>query len=73
MLYAVRSAHVSAGLLGVVIGAGAIGGILGSLPSSGWGPRASASACVYVVGLLRVHVPLALVPLAARMHGMACC
>ena len=31
MLYAVRSLGVSAGLLGVVIGAGAIGGILGSV------------------------------------------
>ena len=31
MLYAVRTLHVTPGLLGVVIGAGAVGGILGSV------------------------------------------
>jgi MFS family permease len=64
MLYAVRSLHVNAGLLGVVIGAGAIGGVLGSALCKGLTSRLGAGM-VYVGGCFVFTVPLALVPLAA--------
>ena len=54
MLYAVRALGVSPGLLGVVIGAGAIGGILGSVMCK-WLTSRLGAGFVYVAGLLRVH------------------
>jgi MFS family permease len=69
MLYAVRNLGVSAGLLGVVIGAGAIGGILGSVLCKGLTSRLGAGM-VYVAGCFVFTVPLALVPLASPAHRM---
>jgi MFS family permease len=63
MLYAVRSLHVKPGLLGAVIGAAAVGGILGSLVCKRLTSRFGAGL-VYVAGCLVFTVPLALVPLA---------
>jgi MFS family permease len=68
MLYAVRTLHVTPGVLGVVIGAGAIGGILGSI----FCKRLTSSlgaGLVYVAGCFVFTVPLALVPLASSAHG----
>jgi MFS family permease len=64
MLYAVRTLRVRPGLLGAVIGAGAVGGILGSVLCKRLTARLGAGL-VYVMGCLVFTVPLALVPLAA--------
>ena len=69
MLYAVRGLGVSAGLLGVVIGAGAIGGILGSVLCK-WLTSRLGAGRVYVAGCFVFTVPLALVPLASPTHRM---
>ena len=68
-LYATRSLHVRPGELGVVLGAGAIGGVIGSLITQritrragvGWG---------YVIGAVLFPAPLLLVPLASGPHGL---
>ncbi len=69
MLYAVRSLGVSAGLLGVVIGAGAVGGILGSVLCK-WLTTRLGAGMVYVSGCFVFTVPLALVPLAMPTHRL---
>jgi MFS family permease len=69
MLYAVRALGVSAGLLGVVIGAGAIGGILGSVLCK-WLTSRLGAGLVYVAGCFVFTMPLALVPLASPTHRM---
>jgi MFS family permease len=64
VLYATRALHVRPGLLGVILGAGAVGGLVGALITKrlaawlGVG-RASAIGCVLFTG------PLLLVPLAS--------
>jgi MFS family permease len=68
MLYAVRQLHVRPGLLGLVIGAGAVGGVLGSALSKRLAARLGVGL-VYVAGCLVFTAPLALVPLAAGAHG----
>jgi MFS family permease len=70
LLYAVRTLRVKPGLLGAVIGAGAVGGILGSVLCKRLTSRLGAGL-VYVVGCLVFTVPLALVPLAASGPTMA--
>jgi MFS family permease len=64
LLYAVSTLHVRPGLLGAVIGAAAVGGILGSVLCKRLTDRLGAGL-VYVAGCLVFTVPLALVPLAA--------
>jgi MFS family permease len=63
VLYATRDLHVRAGLLGLVLGAGAVGGVLGSAVTK---PVASAIGVgwAYVAGCLLFTAPLLLVPLA---------
>jgi MFS family permease len=64
VLYATRYLHVAPGLLGLVLGVGAIGGVLGAAVTTrlcswmgvGW---------VYTISCLVFTAPLALVPLAA--------
>jgi MFS family permease len=68
MLYAVRQLQVRPGLLGVVIGAGAVGGMLGSVLTKRLAARLGVGL-VYVAGCLVFTLPLALVPLAAGAHG----
>jgi MFS family permease len=68
LLYAVRTLHVKPGLLGAVIGAAAVGGILGSVLCKRLTDRLGAGL-VYVAGCLVFTVPLALVPLAAPGPG----
>jgi predicted MFS family arabinose efflux permease len=64
VLYATRELDVGPGLLGVILGAGAIGGIAGALVATrvermlGIGPA-------YVVGAVLFPLPLVLVPLAS--------
>ena len=70
MLFAVRELHVRPGALGLVIGAGAVGGMLGSVLSKRLAARLGAGL-VYVLGCLAFTAPLALVPAAASAHGAA--
>lgn len=63
ILYATRSLHVGPGLLGVVLGAGAVGGLAGSALT----PRLSRRLGVgpaYTLGMILFPAPLLLVPLA---------
>jgi MFS family permease len=68
-LYATRSLHIRPGVLGLVLGAGAIGAVLGSVAAKhvsrtvgvGWG---------YVIGAVLFPGPLILVPLAGGPHAL---
>jgi MFS family permease len=64
MLYAVRQLHVSAGLLGVVLGAGAVGGLLGAVLTKRL-ERAIGAGRACAVGCFLFTAPLALIPLAS--------
>ena len=70
MLYAVNKLHVRPGVVGVVLGAGAVGGMLGSVLCKRLTRRFGAGF-VYVAGCLAFTAPLALVPLAGSVHGPA--
>ena len=70
MLYAVRQLRVRPGVVGVVLGAGAVGGMLASVLCKRLTSRFGAGL-VYVAGCLAFTAPLALVPLASRAHGAA--
>ena len=63
VLYAVRRLHISPGLLGLVLGAGAIGGLLGAAVTKRLSDRIGVGrACA--LGCLVFGAPLTLVPLA---------
>jgi MFS family permease len=72
MLYAVRALHVSAGLLGLILGCGAFGGVLGAAVTKAVAARIGVGLA-YIVGAFGFTAPLALVPLApvppAAGHG----
>jgi MFS family permease len=63
ILYAVRSLHVRAGTLGLVLGAGAVGGIIGSMITTRLGRRIGIGPA-FLLGCILFPVPLLLVPLA---------
>jgi MFS family permease len=67
-LYAVRGLHVRPGALGVVLGAGAVGGVLGSLLAKRLAARIGIGRA-YAAGCFAFTVPLALVPLAPAAGG----
>jgi len=63
LLYATRSLHVRPGMLGLVLGAGAVGGVLGSVLTR----RIAAKTGIgwaYVIGCIVFPAPMLLVPLA---------
>jgi MFS family permease len=62
-LYAVRVLHVRPGVLGLVLGAGAVGGVLGALLTKRLAARIGVGKA-YLAGCLGFTVPMALVPLA---------
>jgi MFS family permease len=64
LLYATRDLHIRAGLLGLVLGAGALGGVLGSVVTKGLSERLGIGLA-YVLGCFIFTAPLLLVPLAA--------
>jgi MFS family permease len=68
MLYAVRALGVRPGVLGLVLGSAALGGVLGSVLCKRLTARLGAGL-VYVSGCLVFTGPLALVPLASGVHG----
>jgi MFS family permease len=63
VLYATRSLHVRPGLLGLVLGAGAIGGVLGAAVTKRLTARLGVGL-VYTLACLVFTAPLVLVPLA---------
>ena len=63
MLYAVRVLHVGAALLGLVLGCGAVGGLLGAALTKAIAARIGVGLA-YVAGCFAFTAPLALVPLA---------
>jgi MFS family permease len=68
MLYAVRDLHLRPGLLGAVLGIGALGGLLGSLLTKRFCERVGAGWS-YIAGSFGFTAPLALVPMASLAHG----
>jgi MFS family permease len=65
MLYAVRTLHVRPGVLGLVLGAGAIGGLIGSILTGKISRRLGVGP-TFVFSCVLFPAPLVLVPLA---HG----
>jgi MFS family permease len=63
ILYATRSLHVQPGLLGVVLGAGAVGGVIGSIITGRVGRRIGIGPA-YALGCFVFPASLLLVPLA---------
>jgi MFS family permease len=63
ILFATRSLHVSPGTLGLVLGAGAVGGLLGSL-ITGRVQRRIGIGPAFTLGCVLFPAPLVLVPLA---------
>ena len=68
LLYAVRTLHLSAGLLGLVLGCGAFGGLLGAAVTKAIAARIGVGLA-YVAGCFVFTAPLALVPLAPWPTG----
>ena len=62
-LYATRSLGITPGRLGLVLGAGAVGGVIGSLVTGGLARRIGPGP-TFVVGCVVFPLPLLLVPLA---------
>jgi MFS family permease len=63
ILYATRSLHVRPGLLGLVLGAGAVGGVIGALVTRRLAARIGVGLA-YTIGCVLFTAPLVLVPLA---------
>jgi MFS family permease len=63
ILYAVRGLGVSAGTLGLVLGAGAVGGVIGSMVTTRLSRRIGIGPAL-LLGAILFPVPLVLVPLA---------
>jgi MFS family permease len=69
ILYATQYLHVRPGLLGVVLGAGAVGGLIGAAVTGRLGRRIGIGPA-FVVGCVLFPVPIMLVPLAGGPHGL---
>jgi len=69
ILYAVRSLHVRPGTLGLVLGGGAIGGLIGSALTGRLG-RWMGIGPAFVLGCVVFPAPLVLVPLARGPHWL---
>jgi MFS family permease len=69
ILYAVRSLNVRPATLGIVLGAGAIGGLIGSVVTSRLGRRLGIGP-TYILGCILFPVPLVLVPLAGGPYWL---
>ncbi len=69
ILYAVRSLGVRPATLGIVLGAGAVGGLIGSVVTSRLGRRLGIGP-TYILGCIVFPVPLVLVPLAGGPYWL---
>ena len=69
ILYATRYLHVRPGLLGVVLGAGAVGGLVGAAVTGRLGRRIGIGPA-FLVGCVLFPVPIMLVPLAGGPHAL---
>jgi len=69
ILYAVRSLHVRPGTLGLVLGAAAVGGVIGSTITGRLG-RWIGIGPAFVLGCILFPAPLVLVPLAGGPHWL---
>jgi MFS family permease len=69
ILYATRYLHVRPGLLGVVLGAGAVGGLIGAAVTGRLGRRIGIGPA-FLVGCVLFPVPIMLVPLAGGPHSL---
>lgn len=69
ILYATRELGVSAGTLGIVLGAGALGGIAGAVIAGRLGRRIGLGPA-FVLGMVLFPAPLLLVPLAGGPKGL---
>jgi predicted MFS family arabinose efflux permease len=69
ILYAVRSLGVRPATLGIVLGAGAVGGLVGSVVTSRLG-RTLGIGPTYILGCILFPVPLVLVPLAGGPYWL---
>jgi MFS family permease len=67
ILYATRSLHVRPGQLGLVLGAGAIGGVMGAVVTRRLAARFGVGRA-YLIGCIVFPLPLLLVPLAGGSH-----
>jgi MFS family permease len=68
-LYATRSLHIRPGELGLVLGAGAVGSVLGSLAARRVSGRVGVG-WAYVIGAFGFPAPLLLIPLAGGPHEL---
>jgi MFS family permease len=64
ILYATRELGIKAGTLGIVLGAGAVGGLIGAVVAGRLGRRIGLGPA-FVVGMVLFPAPLLLVPLAS--------
>ncbi|HEY3907465.1 MAG TPA: MFS transporter [Streptosporangiaceae bacterium] len=64
VLYATKSLHIVPGVLGLILGAGAIGGVIGATVTGKLADRIGVGRA-YTIGCLLFTAPLALVPAAA--------
>jgi predicted MFS family arabinose efflux permease len=69
VLYATRYLHVRPGVLGLVLGAGAVGGLIGSAITSRLARRIGIGRA-FLLGCVLFPVPLVLVPAAGGPHGL---
>jgi MFS family permease len=69
LLYAVRTLHVHAGTLGIVLGIGAIGGMLGAVVTRRLTTRIGVGPS-FILGLVLFPAPLILIPLAGGSHAL---
>jgi len=69
VLYAIRSLHVRPATLGIVLGAGAVGSLIGSFMTSRLG-RSIGIGPTYILGCILFPVPLVLVPLAGGPYWL---
>jgi MFS family permease len=69
ILYATRYLHVRPGVLGLVLGAGAVGGLIGSAITARLGRRIGIGPAFFL-GCIVFPAPLVLVPLAGGPHAL---